>query len=414
MAHPEKGLNLQNYCASLPLNLVKYNAMRSQSLVLLLISFFFIKSARSQSYELLIQGQTGKLYLEHTVVAKENWYSIGRLYNVSPKEVAPFNNLTMAQSLNIGQQLQIPLTATNFSQNGVKTPAETLVPLYHIIQEKEWMYRISVNHNKVPIASLEKWNNINKDQVKAGMHLIVGYLKVKTALSALAANGGAPSVAGAAGSTPAGTPAANTPPVTGAKTSTTAAGTPLVTTSKTSIAGTPSGTNSKTSTAGTPPAAPAAAPKVATPPVITATISNSQPAAKEDPPPAKEETKVVTHPNAPATTASASTTATPALHFNGGYFKTDFADGGKSMNGQAGIFKSTSGWQDGKYYALMNNVAVGTIVKINAPSGKSIYAKILGQLPDMKESAGLTVRISNAAASELGEGEGRFTVEVRY
>jgi hypothetical protein len=52
---------------------------------------------------------------------------------------------------------------------------------------------------------------------------------------------------------------------------------------------------------------------------------------------------------------------------------------------------------------------------VNDPStGKTIYAKVLGQLPDMKESAGLAIRISNAAAAELGEGEGKFNVEVRY
>jgi len=45
------------------------------------------------------------------------------------------------------------------------------------------MYRISVNHNKVPVPTLEKWNNIEQDAVRPGMHLIVGYLKVKTALS---------------------------------------------------------------------------------------------------------------------------------------------------------------------------------------------------------------------------------------
>src|SRR5882757_3795929 len=247
--------NLQYYCASLPLNMVKNNAMRLQALVFLLISFFFVKPAQSQPGEILIQGQTGKLYLEHTVVAKENWYSIGRLYHVSPKEIALFNKLTMAQPLNIGQELQIPLTAANFSQNGLKAPAETLVPLYHIIQEKEWMYRISVNHNKVPITNLEKWNNINKDQAKAGMHLIVGYLKVKTALSALAANGGAPAVAVEQSAT----------------------ATPPVTTFKATAAGTPATTS-----------------KAPNPPVITATISNSQPAAaKEDSSPAKEESKPV-------------------------------------------------------------------------------------------------------------------------
>jgi hypothetical protein len=62
----------------------------------------------------------------------------------------------------------------------------------------------------------------------------------------------------------------------------------------------------------------------------------------------------------------------------------------------------------------MNNVAVGTIVKISvAGTDKSVYAKVLGQLPDMKESAGLTIRISNAAAGELGTGD-RFNVDLRY
>lgn len=108
-------------------------------------------------------------------------------------------------------------------------------------------------------------------------------------------------------------------------------------------------------------------------------------------------------------------TAPPAAHFNGGFFKADYSESGKSASGLSGTFRSTSGWQDGKYYALMNNVAVGTIVKVSIPgSDKSVYAKVLGQLPDMKESAGLTIRISTAAASELGAGDGRMNVEIRY
>jgi hypothetical protein len=117
----------------------------------------------------------------------------------------------------------------------------------------------------------------------------------------------------------------------------------------------------------------------------------------------------------PAAPAFSAAPAVPAPHFNGGIFKSDFSSAGKSASGQAGIFKSTSGWQDGKYYALMNNVAVGTIVKISdATTGKTVYAKILGQLPDMKESVGLTIRVSNAAAAELGESDVRFNVAVGY
>jgi LysM repeat protein len=303
---------------------------------------FLVVSVHAQSDELVIQGQTGGLYLEHTVVAKETWYSVGRLYNVDPKGLATYNHLTFAHSLVIGEELKVPLTAANFSQDGKKPAGESLVPVFHIVGEKEWLYRISVNHNKVPIPALEKWNHVTGDQVHVGLHLIVGYLKVKTALSALAKG---------------------------------AVGVPLA-------AGGGSG------------AAPAD--KTDTEAVVKSVVA----------------APVVSAPVAPAPVASVSS---PAPHFNGGKFKADFNDGGKSVTGQAGIFKSTSGWQDGKYYALINNVPVGTVVKItDEATGKSVYAKVLGQLPDMKESMGLTVRLSNAAAAELGKADGRFGVEVSY
>jgi hypothetical protein len=373
----------------------KNNAMRLQATVLLLVSFFFVKLARSQSNELIIQGQTGKLYLEHTVVARENWYSVGRLYNANPKEIASFNHLALTQMLTTGQTLQIPLTAMNFSQDGRKTPAETLVPVFHIVQEKEWMYRISVNHNKVPIPTLEKWNKITGAQVHPGLHLIVGYLKVKTSLSALATGAGGPAVATGAGALAAApaTTAANKP----AKASPPADKVPEGNIVPDSTANPPS-TIPK-------PARATSAPVSGSP--VSATRATAAPETR---------TPVAAAPAITTTTPVAPTApAVPAPHFNGGIFKSDFSSAGKSASGQAGIFKSTSGWQDGKYYALMNNVAVGTIVKVSdASTGKSVYAKILGQLPDMKESAGLTIRVSNAAAAELGEGDGRFNVAVGY
>jgi LysM domain len=359
--------------------------MRLRATALLLISLFFVQFAQSQSNELIVEGQTGKLYLEHTVVAKENWYSIGRLYNVNPKELAPYNQVAMTP-LVIGQTLHIPLGAGNFSQDGLKTPAETLVPVMYVVQDKEWMYRISVNHNRVPIPTLEKWNHITGAQVHPGMHLIVGYLKVKTALSALATAG-----------TPASVPAATG--VTGTTKTVTPGNSGTTATPQTSTVVQPGGTVTPVikkpvdSTPSTPVA-----------PVVTV----SKPLAPAP--------KVADNPA--STTPTTSTTSSIQLgpHFNGGAFKSDFSDGGKSANGQAGIFKSTSGWQDGKYYALMNNVAVGTIVKVSdASTGRSVYAKVLGQLPDMKESAGLTVRLSNAAAAELGEGDAvKFNVGVSY
>jgi LysM repeat protein len=296
-----------------------------------LVLLMSVVAARAQSNELIIQGQTGGLYLEHPVVAKQTWYSVGRLYNIDPKVLAQYNHLTFAHALAIAEVVKVPLTAGNFSQDGKKGVAESLVPVYHIVQDKEWLYRISVNHNKVPIPVLEKWNHVKGDEVHAGLHMIVGYLKVKTALSALAREG-APAVAAGAG-------------VDSAR---------------------------------------VVKPKAAEPKVVDSAVGSVG-------------------------------TPVSAPHFNGGRFKGDYADGGKSVSGQAGTFKSSSGWQDGKYYVLINNIPVGTIVKItDQATGKTVFAKVLGQLPDMKESAGLTVRLSNAGAAELGEGDGKFGVGVGY
>lgn len=319
---------------------------------ILWILFLFLSLNSLAQSKLEVKGKSPDLFIEHKVVAKETWFSVGRLYNLHPKEIAPFNGTDMNLGLKIGQVLKIPLLAGNFSQDERKEADEVLVPVYHQVAEGEWMYRVSVNHNKVALEKLEKWNGITRNQVKSGMQLVIGFLKVKRELSALAQQA----------------------------VQNTAAKQPAVV---------------------------------------------SQPKAPIEPP--KEEKQVVVATQAPKTTEKPApapvfkqeeqTAAADAVDYNGGFFRSQFRNGSKSAIGPATIFRSTSGWKDGKYYALMDNVAVGTIVKIrHTGTNKVVYAKILGQLSDIKENTGLTIRISNAAAAELGAGNGevRFTVDVQY
>ena len=305
--------------------------MRSSRIILFLISFFFAKFVRAQSNELLIQGQTGKLYLEHTVVPKENWYSVGRLYNVNPRELVTFNHTTLGKPLVIGQRLEIPLTATNFSQTGLKAAGETLIPVIHITQEKEWMYRISVNHNKVPIPSIEKWNHVTPDQIHPGMHLIVGYLRVKTALSALAGNPPAPEEAAA--------------PARAAETPRAAEVTRTTETARSTETARATETGRSTETSKSAEAVAATTTK----PVETVKSTESANPPVPDPSRANPPMTQATPPQAVMQTSP---------HFGGGAFKQDFNDAGRSVTGQAGVFKSTSGWQDGKYL-FDDNQAVG-------------------------------------------------------
>ena len=53
----------------------------------------------------------------HTVAAKESLFSIGRLYNVHPRELASYNNIAFETGLTVGQVLKIPVKKTNGSCN---------------------------------------------------------------------------------------------------------------------------------------------------------------------------------------------------------------------------------------------------------------------------------------------------------
>ena len=97
------------------------------ALILLLCSY-----AGFSQTALQIQSNGKGFYINHTVSPKENFYSIGRLYNISPKEIAAFNNVDMGKGLNVGQTIMVPLEKTNFSQ----TSSEG-TPVYYTVGDKE-------------------------------------------------------------------------------------------------------------------------------------------------------------------------------------------------------------------------------------------------------------------------------------
>ncbi|MFY7899670.1 MAG: LysM peptidoglycan-binding domain-containing protein [Chitinophagaceae bacterium] len=124
----------------------------------------------------------------------------------------------------------------------------------------------------------------------------------------------------------------------------------------------------------------------------------------------KEKEVVVVNPEKDVIAESAKNAQTEGFFANYYDFK---AKNKNTLTGEASILKTVSGWTDKKYYVLMNDIAQGTIVRITA-NNKSICAKVLGGLPDIKEDVGLLLRLSNAAVAELGIEEAKFTVLVNY
>ena len=326
--------------------------------LLLFICIPFLSFAQEKS--LLVESNSTGLYVNHQVAAKENYYSIGRIYNISPRDIAPFNNLQLESGLNPGQQLKIPLNSTNFFQSGQAEQDETFVPVYYKIKNKEGLYRVAVKHNNLPLENLKQWNNIKGDAVKNGTILIIGFLKVKKELSLLAKNGIGTSIQ-----------AADLAKVE----------------IKKSEASAPDKTNNTKE------------------PV--AIVKNTDSENKK----VQEKSK-------------AAETAKTQPSTNGenmvGVFKNQFDlqirnNEMVENEGKAGIFKSTSGWADQKYYCLYNGASQGSIIKITNPAnGKFVFAKVLDLIPDIKKNEGLLVCMSSAAAGALGVSETNFNCLIAY
>jgi hypothetical protein len=333
--------------------------------------------AFGQQKPLTIAGTAPRFYLSHTVAPKENYYSIGRLYNISPKEIAPFNNLELEKGLSLNQAIRIPLTETNFAQSNAPGPNESLVPVYHVVKEKETLTQICGQYNKIPVESIRSWNKIKGEALSTGSKLIVGYLRVNPELSALAA-GNKPATAN-----PAPTPLVKPAPPA-----------PAPVTVKPAPAPAKPDISNETLPVVKKPEQPAKTTENEKPVKTTPTET---PVAKKEQPPVPS--------SVPATTGKS---------FDGGSFRQLYETQAKKKStatesGFAAVFKSTSGWEDGKYYCLHNSADPGTIVKVtNKANGKSVYAKVLDVMPDIRQNNDLIIRISNAAAQELGVTEPKF------
>lgn len=102
---------------------------------------------------------------------------------------------------------------------------------------------------------------------------------------------------------------------------------------------------------------------------------------------------------------------------SGSVFQDEFTNAVRDKeNGLVSVFKSTSGWEDGKYYCLHNKAIAGTILKItNTENNKTIYAKVLDIIPELSNNKNNVLIVSNAGAAALGvDNEADFTATVEH
>lgn len=323
---------------------------KSYSMKKFVLSFLFLLLAAfslyAQKADLLLKSSDKGLYLEHKVVARESFYSVGRLYNVSPRSIASFNKLDMTKGLFIDQKIRIPLTDTNFIQTGNKG-----TPVYYKAKDKDDWSKVSAGNNNVSISNLKWWNGLSGVNVKEGAKLIVGFLMSK-----------------------------EMPSVT---------------------------INNKQ--------------KEEEPVVKVEEPVLTKDEKKEEKKEAEAEIKAAKIEDKKATLPVAREERTVLIQGQG-YFKTSFdrqvkiTPAIKNEMVTSGIFKTESGWQDAKYYLLMDAVQPGTIVRVvNPDNNKAVYAKVLGEMSGIRQNEGLNIRISNAAAAALQiQEQDKFIVKINY
>jgi LysM repeat protein len=307
----------------------------------------------------------------HTVQPKETLYSLARKYNIHPRELAAYNNMPVTTSLAVGQVIKIPAKTTMAPLTTPPPAKAEPVEKKEIVEKKEPAEKKEVIvKNTVPA----------KKEVSKAIYHKVGKKETLYHISKLYDNVSIEDLK-------------KWNKLTGDALS---EGTNLIVGYQKESAA----KNTET--------------------IKEKKLDEIKPVVKETPkqvePEKKETVKIVK--TEPAKNEEENTIT--GKNFHGGVFKTlyDQQVSGKNVTeqkGPAGIFKSTSGWEDGKYYCLTNTAPPGTIVKITNPvNQRSVYAKVLDLIPDLKQNAGMIIRVSNAAASELGVNADNFESTLNF
>jgi LysM repeat protein len=326
-------------------------------------------------------------FITHKVEPKESLFSLGRKYNLDPKVIAAYNNFPADKGLTIGQVVKIPSKGASVAAAPQAAQPSGNSPVRHTVAKGETLFKIAKTYN-VSIEEIRKWNNLASTNIPAGTTLSI-FSKGQSETASLATN----------------------------NTSVPAATNTTTTNNEVAIeAAKPTAETKKEE-----PIVAASKPEEKKQEVVQQQVET--PVTKTEAPPVNNQTSLISNQpvqqSVPVTNEKKIDLLTPLPETSvEGVFAQSFPNNSEksltNKTGDAATFKSSSGWQDKKYYALMNDVNPGTIVKISSGDNKVIFAKVLGSLPDVKEDRGLLLRMSNAAASYLGISDPKFPVQVTF
>ena len=116
-----------------------------------------------------VENKDGKEIVVHRLAAKESYYSLGRLYNVTPKEIISFN---ANKRLKVGETVKIPTNRTFSTSPIVQSVLTNTDPEFieYKVGAGETLYTISKRF-QVAADYIEEFNNLNGNSIQAGQIL---------------------------------------------------------------------------------------------------------------------------------------------------------------------------------------------------------------------------------------------------
>ncbi|MEP6846687.1 MAG: LysM peptidoglycan-binding domain-containing protein [Panacibacter sp.] len=320
-----------------------------------------------------LSAQNAK-YTTHILVDGETLSMLATKYKTTVGDIMRLNGMHADSKLVIGQKIKIPGSGQAVQREGeTKTkppvvnntapppsaaPKKSSTGLTHIVEPKETMYSISKKYG-ITIEQLQKWNYKKDNNLEVGEVLAVN------------------------------------------------------------VNGIPEAVTKRKEQAETQTKAITAIPDQ-TPPLVAKEIIKVDDTATENVSNKIDEKKTETSPDIVlAPKQKERPVIDAAADGSDNFFAKNFGEetSGQTLsntNGIAMIFKTASGWNDKKYYVLMNEAPSGSIVKISAANGNIVYAKVLWKLDDMRENRGLQFRISEAAAAALNVQGDKFPINIQY
>lgn len=348
-----------------------------------------------------VERINGQSYIIHQVEEKETLFAISRRYKTPVNEIVQTND-ELKNGLKIGQRIRIPFVEKSAIPTGAKL---------HSVAPGETMFSIARSYN-VTVNDLMTWNDLKGNDLSVGQALMIHGVAEAKQENAVAEQ---PKVAENS-SAPAKTPE----PASSRKSAESKNNTPAAPSASTSTSMTTGGWITHQVAQGQTLFSIARQYDAKVEDLIewnglssnTLSLGQSLKVGRDK----TNTVPTVTSPApAPRTEQTAPANSSASANTPAGTTATSSSTAYKNLKetGQAEVIEGTGNHK--KYLVLHRTAPVGTIMRIrNEENDITVFARVVGVLPDTGDNSKLLIKVSKAAYDQLKAVNSRFPVEVSY